>query len=402
MVDAAFRGPLAVLAVAGSLLACESAPLPKAPAATVTVDRDAASRAVGLELDDLHEAAAKADESRYFGHFANDAVFLGTDGTERWDMPAFRAFAHPHFAAGKAWTFHASRRAITISDDGHFAYFDEDLVTEKLGPARGSGVLSLHPGSGSGLWKIEQYNLTLTIPNERFAEVRALIDKPAPLPFAERGRAAYARATARAAQGDLAGAERELGALAEEADGAEDDAAFWLHNQKTWLRWAAGDLAGALDEVDRAKGALARSKLPAEARARTGLHEKWDRDYLLLELAAKAPPGLRVEANRAADAARADYEAAATPQGDHDGLAVLSAFFAVRRNNGKQALEAASRVNPETDTDLQDLYVLSLAYDSAKQPARAEEIRRRIRDAKEYLMKPLIVRQMDAERAAKK
>ena len=337
MVDAAFRGPLAVLAVAGSLLACESAPLPKAPAATVTVDRDAASRAVGLELDDLHEAAAKADESRYFGHFANDAVFLGTDGTERWDMPAFRAFAHPHFAAGKAWTFHASRRAITISDDGHFAYFDEDLVTEKLGPARGSGVLSLHPGSG-----------------------------------------------------------------AEEADGAEDDAAFWLHNQKTWLRWAAGDLAGALDEVDRAKGALARSKLPAEARARTGLHEKWDRAYLLLELAAKAPPGLRVEANRAADAARADYEAAATPQGDHDGLAVLSAFFAVRRNNGKQALEAASRVNPETDTDLQDLYVLSLAYDSAKQPARAEEIRRRIRDAKEYLMKPLIVRQMDAERAAKK
>ena len=74
--------------------------------------------------------------------------------------------------------------------------------------------------------------------------------------------------------------------------------------------------------------------------------------------------------------------------------AVLEAFFAVRRGNAKQALLAAKRVNAETDDDLQDLYVLALAYDLGKDGARAEAIRRRIRDAKTYLMKPLIVHEM--------
>jgi hypothetical protein len=123
-------------------------------------------------LDDLHAAAAEADEARYFAHFADDAVFLGTDASERWDVRAFRAFAHPHFAAGKAWTFHAVRRAVTLSVDGRLAWFDEDLATEKLGPARGSGVLAWRDGA----WKVEQYNLAITIPNERFSDVRALLD----------------------------------------------------------------------------------------------------------------------------------------------------------------------------------------------------------------------------------
>src|SRR5437764_7752082 len=54
-------------------------------------------------LDDWHDAAAKSDESRYFAHFADNAVFLGTDATERWNVPAFRAYAHPYFLQGKGW-----------------------------------------------------------------------------------------------------------------------------------------------------------------------------------------------------------------------------------------------------------------------------------------------------------
>ena len=46
-------------------------------------------------------AAAHAHEPRYFAHFAPEAVFLGTDAAERWDLGAFRAYAHPHFAQGK-------------------------------------------------------------------------------------------------------------------------------------------------------------------------------------------------------------------------------------------------------------------------------------------------------------
>ena len=83
----------------------------------------------------------EADEARYFGHFAAGAVFLGTDATERWDAVAFRAYAHPHFARGKAWSFSAVRRAIILAPDGTVAWFDEDLATPNLGPARGSGVL---------------------------------------------------------------------------------------------------------------------------------------------------------------------------------------------------------------------------------------------------------------------
>ena len=57
--------------------------------------RPAPSGSVTAALDDFHDAAAKADEDRYFGRFAPGGVFLGTDATERWDVKAFRAYAHP-------------------------------------------------------------------------------------------------------------------------------------------------------------------------------------------------------------------------------------------------------------------------------------------------------------------
>src|SRR5580692_1603200 len=72
------------------LLACSSAtPVAVAP------DTARASRDVAAVLDDCHDAAANADEARYFGHFAPEGVFLGTDASERWDVAAFRAYAHP-------------------------------------------------------------------------------------------------------------------------------------------------------------------------------------------------------------------------------------------------------------------------------------------------------------------
>ena len=123
-------------------------------------------------LDDWHNAASKADEERYFGHFAKEAVFLGTDATERWDMPAFRAYAHPYFSQGKGWSFHSVRRDITMEASG-VAWFDEALETPNLGPARGSGVLLKDT---DGQWKIAQYNLSVPIPNERFAEVKKLLE----------------------------------------------------------------------------------------------------------------------------------------------------------------------------------------------------------------------------------
>lgn len=126
---------------------------------------------VAAVLDDWHAAAAAADEERYFGHMTDDAVFLGTDATERWTKPQFRAYAHPFFARGKAWSFRSVRRNVSFSADGKTAWFDEDLSTPNLGPSRGSGVL-IDTGDG---WKIAQYNLSVPIPNGVFDDVKKII-----------------------------------------------------------------------------------------------------------------------------------------------------------------------------------------------------------------------------------
>ena len=135
-----------------------------------------AQAAIAAALDDFHLAAAQADEARYFGHLAEDAVFLGTDATERWTKGEFRAYAHPYFAKGKAWSFRATRRAITLSPDGKSAWFDEDLATPNLGPCRGSGVLLLK----NGAWEIAQYNLAVTVPNGVMKDVKTLIEARQP------------------------------------------------------------------------------------------------------------------------------------------------------------------------------------------------------------------------------
>jgi ketosteroid isomerase-like protein len=129
-------------------------------------------RDIATVLDDWHDAAAHADEARYFSHLAPNAVFLGTDASERWGVSAFRAYAHPRFAEGRAWRFHSVARHITLCANGDVAWFDESLATERLGPARGSGTLV----KTGPTWRISQYDLSLTIPNERFAEVRKILD----------------------------------------------------------------------------------------------------------------------------------------------------------------------------------------------------------------------------------
>ena len=149
---------LPALLVSLAATTCSKAP-PAAPPS---------KEAIAAVLDDWHDAAAHAEEDRYFGHLAEDAVFLGTDAKERWDKAAFRAYAHPHFAKGKAWSFRSVRRDIAVDPSGLIAWFDEDLETQNLGPARGSGVL-VNRGSG---WKISQYNLAITVPNERFQAVK--------------------------------------------------------------------------------------------------------------------------------------------------------------------------------------------------------------------------------------
>ena len=136
-----------------------------------SVDGVFATGAVGAVLDGWHEAAAAADEEKYFSYFTPDAVFLGTDGTERWTRDEFRKWAHPYFAKGKAWSFRTVSRWISFAPDRTVAWFDEVLDTPNMGPCRGSGVL-LRVGE---TWKIAQYNLSIPIPNDLTDEVVAKV-----------------------------------------------------------------------------------------------------------------------------------------------------------------------------------------------------------------------------------
>ena len=129
----------------------------------VPADRAGDTAAVSSILDALHHNAAVADEDAYFALFAPEAVFLGTDATERWTVEEFRAYAHARFETGRGWTYalRPGTRHITFDPAGQVAWFDEILDNASYGETRGTGVVRRMGGA----WKIAQYHLTIPIPN---------------------------------------------------------------------------------------------------------------------------------------------------------------------------------------------------------------------------------------------
>lgn len=120
---------------------------------------------VAAVLDRLNAASTAADGEAYFAQFTPDARFVGTDATEHWTLPEFRAYAAPVFARGRGWSYPATERTITIAPIGCrcIAWFEEKLLNASYGETRGSGVLRLTEDG----WKIEQYVLSFAVPNDR-------------------------------------------------------------------------------------------------------------------------------------------------------------------------------------------------------------------------------------------
>jgi hypothetical protein len=127
---------------------------------------------IDLFMTAWHRAAAVADAKTYFDSLAPGAIFLGTDVRERWEKEAFQKWAAPYFRRPSAWIFCASRRRVYLSTDGITAWFDEDLISQSYWPCRGSGVLE----KIGGQWKIRQYNMAFTIPNETTRDIKPLIE----------------------------------------------------------------------------------------------------------------------------------------------------------------------------------------------------------------------------------
>tara|TARA_B100002019_G_scaffold6640_1_gene5366 strand:- start:418 stop:1014 length:597 start_codon:yes stop_codon:yes gene_type:complete len=127
--------------------------------------------AIDALLDGLHQDAHEGNFESYFARYTSDAIFLGTDKTERWTIDELKAYAKPAFADGNGWTYSVVER--NWEGDGDIRWFDEILFNEKLGHCRGTGVVKLINDE----WKIVHYALTMLVPNAIAAEVGAQTQK---------------------------------------------------------------------------------------------------------------------------------------------------------------------------------------------------------------------------------
>lgn len=124
---------------------------------------------INTMLDAWHKSASESKFDSYFDAMAANSVFIATDAKENWNKKDFEAFSKPFFDRGKAWDFTPVKRNIYVSTDGNIAWFDE-LLNTWMGVCRGSGVLS----KTDNTWKIEQYVLSVTIPNTHITDVIAI------------------------------------------------------------------------------------------------------------------------------------------------------------------------------------------------------------------------------------
>ena len=145
---------------AGARLACALLIMVAALGQVARADATAEDARVAVDavLTRLHALAAAGDFESYFDLYAPDAVFFGTDASERWNIAEFRRYA----AGSKGWAYQMTARHIFINASGDTAWFDEELQNARFGATRGTGVLALR----EGVWKVVQYHLTIPIPNE--------------------------------------------------------------------------------------------------------------------------------------------------------------------------------------------------------------------------------------------
>jgi len=124
-------------------------------------------------LDDWHHAAAVADEDIFFGSMTKDAIYLGTDKSERWLRDDMRTWSKEYFDRESAWTFTKVERNVKLNESKDIAWFDE-LLDTWMGPCRGSGVVVRTQGG----WKISHYHLAIAVPNEHVSGYLDLVGLP--------------------------------------------------------------------------------------------------------------------------------------------------------------------------------------------------------------------------------
>lgn len=111
-------------------------------------------------IDAWHHAAATGDSVGFFSRMTEDALYLGTDETERWTRTTMGKDLGKFFNGKKAWHFIAYNRIYTALDDKNTILFDESLKTW-MGPCKSTGMMR----KVKGKWLISYYNLNVAVSN---------------------------------------------------------------------------------------------------------------------------------------------------------------------------------------------------------------------------------------------
>lgn len=135
-------------------------------------DTNANFTAINQLMDAWHHAAAVADENVFFGSMTPDAIYLGTDASERWLRDELKEWSKQFFEKESAWAFTSKNRKVYFAQSADLAWFEESLETW-MGPCRGSGVVQKFPDG----WKIRHYNLAIAVPNDMVDGLLELMKK---------------------------------------------------------------------------------------------------------------------------------------------------------------------------------------------------------------------------------
>jgi hypothetical protein len=137
-------------------------------------DTAADKKQISAMLDSFNSAAARADYDGYFSYFTDNATFHGTDASENWDKKNFMTWSKPYFDKKTTWNFTAIQRNIYFGKGNDIAWFDE-LLNTQMKICRGSGVVIKQ----NKKWKVQQYVLSVTIPNSQIdtiIKIKSVVD----------------------------------------------------------------------------------------------------------------------------------------------------------------------------------------------------------------------------------
>jgi hypothetical protein len=224
--------------------------------------------------------------------------------------------------------------------------------------------------------------VTDALHREAWAEAAAVIDRARQAagdaqPGAEN--LAYYDATVHAYQGDFRGAAAIMRQYAAKVD-ASEQAAFTFHDAMIALRTADGDLQGALVECEEmVRVGSVGTWDPADRSTFVQLKQYWHRAYLLRMSAQTRTGADRQAFIDYAERARQDYIAIAAPvKSLADSIAVLDAYFAFCDGDRTKMRLAAAQVDVAADDDVEDLYLVQLAFEGAGDHDDAVAVRKRM------------------------